>query len=98
MVGLTIPVDKIGKELDVPKEQLIREGIHHYLEFELRNLNAEVGKIHAKHGVRSFAELWDKLERGEVSESECFDDLTKLEYLELRVETIRNLLKEHASV
>jgi hypothetical protein len=93
---MTITIDRIEKELDIPKEQLIREGIRHYLEFEVRKLNAEITKICAAHGVRSFDELWDKLERGEISESECFDDLTKLEYLELKVETIRNLLKEFA--
>ena len=98
MARVTIAIDRIEKELDVPKEQLIREGIHHYLEFELRNLNAEIAKICAKHGVQSFDELWGKLEQGKVSESECFDDLTKLEYLELRVKKIRDLLKEHAGL
>jgi len=94
---MTIAIDRIEKELNVPREQLIREGIHHYLEFELRNLIVEMSKTHAKHGVQSFDELWDKLERDEVSESECFDDLTKLEYLETRAGKIRGLLKEHAS-
>lgn len=96
MIVVTIAIDRIEKELNMPKGQLIREGIHHYLEFELRNLNVEISKIHAKHKIRSFNELWGMLERGEISESECFDDLTKLELLELRAETIRNLLKEHA--
>lgn len=95
---MTAAIDKIEKELDVPRERLVREGIHRYLEFELRNLSAEILKIHIKHGVRSFDELWGKLERGEISESECFDDLTKLEYLELRSETIRGLLMERAGL
>jgi hypothetical protein len=93
---MTIAIDRIEKELSIPKEQLIREGIHHYLEFELRNLNAEISKIHSKWGVRSFDEFWDKLEKGEISESQCFDDLGKLEYLELKAEKIGKLLKEHA--
>jgi hypothetical protein len=92
---MTIAIDKIEKELGVPRGQLIQKGIHCYLESELRNLNAEISKIHAKQGVRSFDELWKRLERGEVSESGCFDDLTKLEYLELRAGKIRALLKEH---
>ena len=97
MVAMTIAIDKVEKELGVPREQLIREGIHRYLEFELRNLKVEISKIHVRHKIRSFDELWNKLERGEVSESECFDDLTNLEYLELRAEKIGKLLKEHAS-
>jgi len=94
---VTIAIDKVEKELDVPRERLMQEGIHHYLEFELRNLNAEISKIYIKYGVRSFNELWGKLDRGEVAESECFDDLTKLEYLELRAEKVRELLKEYTN-
>ena len=58
-------------------------------------MSAEILGIHAKYGGRSFDELWGKLEKGEVFESECFDDLTKLEYLELRADKARKILKEH---
>jgi len=95
VVALTVTLKKIERELNVPREQLLREGIRGYLEFELRSLSAEILRIHAKYGVKSFNELWVKLEKGEVSESECFDDLTRLEYLELRVEKIRKILQEY---
>jgi hypothetical protein len=37
--------------------------------------------------VTSFDELWGKLEKGEVEESACWEDLTRLEFLELRSST-----------
>jgi len=84
---MTVTLGKVERELHIPKDELIKEGIRTYLEFELRILD--------KHNVHSFGGLWDKLERGEVPESECFDDLTKLEYQEVRAEKVESLLKEH---
>lgn len=92
---MTVTLEKIERELNVPKEQLLREGISRYLEFELRSVHAEISKIHSKHGIQSFDELWTKLKRGEIAEFQCFDDLPRLEYLELRAEKVQKLLEEH---
>jgi len=94
---MTVTVERVERELNIPKDELIKEGIRRYLEFELRSLKAEMSKILGKHRVHSFSELWSKLEGGKVSESECFEDLTKLEYLEVRAEKVESLLKEHIS-
>jgi len=51
-------------------------------------------EIRRRHGVKSFDDLWGRLESGEVSEAECFDDLTRLEYLETRAEKVVKLLEE----
>jgi hypothetical protein len=92
---MTVTVERVERELNISKDELIKEGIRTYLEFELRSLKAEILSILGKHNVHSFNELWGKLEKGKVSESECFDDLTKLEYLEIRAEKVESLLKEH---
>lgn len=42
--------------------------------------------------VNSFDELWGKLEAGEITESECLDDLSRPEYLELEKEKVIKLL------
>jgi len=94
---MTVTVERVERELNISKDELIKEGIRRYLEFELRSLKAEMSKILGKYCVHSFSELWIKLEGGEVSESECFEDLTKLEYLEVRTEKVESLLKEHIS-
>ena len=91
---MTVTVERVEKELNVPRDLLLRDGIKRYLEFELRRLEIEAAKIRRKHSVKSFDDLWGKLESGKVSEAECFDDLTRLEYLETRVEKVMKLLEE----
>jgi len=92
---MTVTVERVERELHIPKDELIKEGIRTYLEFELRSLKAEMLRTLGKHNVHSFSGLWDKLERGEIPESECFDDLIKLEYLEVRAKKVESPLKEH---
>jgi len=87
-------LERVETELKLPREQLIKDGVHRYLEVELKNLSIEISKLCFKYKVNSFNALIDKLERGEVSEEECFDALTRLEYLELEREKIEKLLEE----
>lgn len=82
----------VEKELKIPKKKLIEEGIIRFLELELRNISLEIKNLERRYGVDSFDGLWQKLETGKVTESECFDDLTKLEYLETEKEKISKLL------
>jgi len=84
----------IEKELNIPKKRLVEEGIKHFLEVELRNLSIEIKKLSGRYGVNSFDELWKKLEAGEITEIDCFDDLSKLEYLELEKEKVVRLLQK----
>lgn len=91
---MTVTVERVEKELNVPRDLLLRDGMKRYLEFELRRLEIDAAKIRRKHGVKSFDDLWSKLESGRVSEAECFDDLTRLEYLEVRAEKVVKLLEE----
>jgi len=91
---VAVTVEMIEKKLKVPRDLLLREGMKRYLEFEFRRLEIDAAEIRKRHDIKSFDDLWAKLERGEVSESECFDDLTRLEYLETRAEKVLELLKE----
>ena len=88
----------VERELRIPKEKLIEEGIKLFLGVELKSLSIEIRKLGERYGVDSFDGLWSKLERGEITESDCFDDLTKLEYLEIEKEKIGKLLHDYAEV
>ncbi len=85
---------EVEKDLHIPKDKIIEKGVKYFLEIELRNIGIEIEKLAAKHSVDSFEGLWNKLESGEVSESDCFDDLSKLEFLELEKEKVSSLLKK----
>ncbi len=93
---MTNLVKLVEKELKIPKERLIEEGLRCFLEVELRNLSIQIQKLSLRYGVKSFDELWEKLEAGKIGESDCFEDLSRLEYLELEREKILKLLKKAA--
>lgn len=85
-------LERVEKELNIPRKKLIEEGLKHFLEVELSNLTIEISKVGQKYGVNSFDGLWQKLEAGELNEAECFEDLSRLEYLEIEKEKIVKLL------
>ena len=91
---MAVTVERVEKELNVPRDLLLRDGMKRYLEFELRHLEIDASEIRRRHGVKSFDDLWGRLESGEVSEADCFDDLTRLEYLETRAEKVVKLIEE----
>ena len=86
-------IEEIERELSIPKDRILQEGIRRYLEAQLKDIRIEVAKISAKYNASGFASLWKKIESGKVSEGECFDDLTKLDYLEERAKKVRRLLE-----
>ena len=57
-------LEKVEKELNIPQEKLIEEGMKHFLQVELGNLNIEIKKLGRKYRVNSFNGLWKKLETG----------------------------------
>jgi hypothetical protein len=83
----------VEKELQIPKDRLVEEGVRHFLAVELRTLSIEIKKLSNRYDVNSFDELWKKLEVAEITESECFDDLSRLEYLEIAREKTAKLLQ-----
>ncbi|MGQ9570292.1 MAG: hypothetical protein ACUVUQ_05515 [Thermodesulfovibrionales bacterium] len=89
-------IQMVEKELNIPKKRLVEEGVKHFLEIELKNLSIEIRKLSGRYGVDSFDELWKKLEGGEITEAECFDDLSRLEHLELEKEKVIKLLQKAA--
>lgn len=55
-------------------------------------MKAEIYDIFFKYKVGSFKELDEKISSGELSETETFEDFTKLDYLESMREKIEKLL------
>ena len=86
-------IDKIARDLDISPDDLIQKGIHYFLLSELRTLSIEITQIHKKFNVNSFEDLWEKLETGVITESECFEDLSRLEFLELCKDRIHEIIK-----
>ena len=64
------------------EEELVKRSLRHYLESELRRVGAEIAAICVKYGVSGLEELDEKINRGEIPESNAFEDFTKLDHLE----------------
>jgi hypothetical protein len=50
-------IQMVEKELKIPKKRLVKEGVKHFLEVELKNLSIEIRKLSGRYGVNSFDEL-----------------------------------------
>ena len=90
---MSVTVEAIAEILGLSKEELIKNSVKTYLESELRRLNTEIIVIYNKYGVKSFKELDEKISRGMLSETETFEDFTKLDYLEAKRDKIEEFLK-----
>jgi predicted metalloprotease len=87
-------IEEIAKFLNMDREGLERESLKTFLEKELRNTEAEIYKIGAKHGVKSIFELDEKLKRGEITEEKMMDDFMELDYLESRRKDLQRAIEK----
>jgi len=80
--------------LGVEEDVLEREALRQYILSELRRVRVELKFIMARYSVSSIEELDEKIRRGELVETEIFEDLTRLDYLLDREEKLKKLLEE----
>ncbi len=85
---------RVSKILGVEEDALEREALRQYILSELRRVRLELKLIMARYGVSSIEELDNKIRRGELEESQVFEDLTRLDYLLDREEKLRKILEE----
>ncbi|MBW1933129.1 MAG: hypothetical protein JRI56_08975 [Deltaproteobacteria bacterium] len=86
-------VKEVSEALGVSENELVKRGVKAYLEMELRRVKAETYSILSKYEVGSFIELDERISRGDLSETEMFEDFTRLDYLESMREKIEGLLE-----
>ncbi|MCE4598979.1 MAG: hypothetical protein F7C81_02130 [Desulfurococcales archaeon] len=85
---------RISKILGVEESALEREALRLYILSELRRVRLESKLIMTKYGVSSIEELDKKVKKGELNETDVFEDLTRLDYLLDREEKLKKLLEE----
>lgn len=91
---MSIPYKEIEKIFKMNRGKLVKEGLKAFLREKLRELRAEIMYLHAKYGISSIKELDEKINAGEVSESDTFEDLTRLDYLEYEEDKINKILEK----
>jgi tRNA nucleotidyltransferase/poly(A) polymerase len=87
-------IDEVASILNISKERVERESLKTFLERELRNIEAEIFKIGAKHGIKTIFELDEKLKQGEITEEEMMDDFMELDYLESRRDDLLKVMEK----
>ncbi|WP_110138771.1 hypothetical protein [Hyperthermus butylicus] len=91
---MTSLLHRVSKVLGVEAGVLEREALYRYILSELRRVRLEAKLIMARYGVSSIEELDERIRRGELEETEVFEDLTRLDYLLDREERLKRLLEE----
>ncbi|MCD6455356.1 MAG: hypothetical protein J7K81_00975 [Methanophagales archaeon] len=87
---MAVAFEEAAKILEMKKEKLAEEGLKAYSRERLRELRAEITAIYLRYGVSSLAEFDEKINnKGELRESDTFDDFTRLDYLESEEEKLR---------
>jgi len=80
--------------LGIEESILEREALLQYILSELRRVKLESKLIMTRYGVSSIGELDEKVRKGELKETDVFEDLTRLDYLLDREEKLKKLLEE----
>lgn len=84
---------KLSKEKGIKENKLVNEGIRAYIKSELGKIEAQLHVLYHKYGINSIKELERAIEKGKVVESDVFEDLTRIDYLEAEKSKLRKLIK-----
>jgi hypothetical protein len=77
-------LEEIANELRVNKDVLAKSSLEVFLQRELLDVEAQMFKICARHGVKSVLDFDEILKAGKVQEEDILDDFMELDHLEAR--------------
>ncbi|OGM11062.1 hypothetical protein A2Z22_03670 [Candidatus Woesebacteria bacterium RBG_16_34_12] len=84
---------KISKEMGIKEDDIVTGGIRTFIRSELGKIEAQLYCLYRKYGITSTADLEHKIEKGTVVESDVFEDLTRIDYLEAEKNKLQRLIK-----
>ncbi len=73
MTETTELLDRVSKNLGVPRDELIRRGVDEYLRSQLRECLAEANEIRIRYGVKTAKALEVKVHKGEAPEHPAWE-------------------------
>jgi hypothetical protein len=85
-------VHKLSKEIGIKEDELVTAGIKAYIKSELGKIEAQLHVLYHKYGISSIKDLEHAIERGTVVESDVFEDLTRIDYLEAEKVKLKKLI------
>lgn len=86
-------VNELSKKIGIKEDELVAAGIRAYIKSELGKIEAQLHTLYHKYGIKSIKELERAIEKGTVVESDVFEDLTKIDYLEAEKTKLKKLIR-----
>lgn len=83
----------IARELQIPEEDLLKQGLHSFLERHLREVKAEIFAISSRYGVTSAEGMESRYRNGTLEETDSWRDLQRLDHLEYKRDRLSQILK-----
>jgi len=81
-----------AQKLHIPEEELLRQGLHAFLERQLRAVKVESFEIYGRYGVSSVDEIEARYRDGTLEEADSWQDLERLDHLEYKRDCLQQLL------
>jgi hypothetical protein len=88
----SILLNTVAHELNMPEEELLREGVRSFLARRLRAVKADILAIHGRYGVKSVEEMEARYMDGTLEEADSWRDLQQLDHLEYERDRLQKLL------
>ncbi len=86
-------VRKISKELGIKEDELITAGIKAYIKSELGKIETHLYSLYRKYGISSIKDMERAIEEGIMVESDVFEDMTRIDYLEAEKTKLKRLIR-----
>mgnify|MGYP006971705211 CR=1 len=83
----------VADELHMPEDDLIRMGVHSYLERQFRSIQAEIFALLSRHNVASVEDMEEHYRNGLLEEADTWQDLQRLDHLEYKRDRLQQLLE-----
>ena len=83
----------VARALHLSEEEVLKQGLHSFLEHQLREVRAEIFAISGRHGVSSVEEMDARYRDGTLEEADSWRDLQCLDHLEYKRDSLLQLLE-----
>ena len=85
---------RLAKELEIPENKILNEGITVFLDKELREASAEILRIKSQFNISNPKELKTKIENGEIEEHPAWELLIYWENLNKKIKVVNDWIQK----
>jgi hypothetical protein len=83
----------VARELGISEDDLLKQGLHSFLERQLREVKAEIFEICGRYDVSGVTEMEARYQDGTLEEADSWRDLQRLDHLEHKRDSLLQLLE-----